>query len=477
MKTNFNTRKFKGGAYATTISAVVIAIVVVVNLMFTKLNFTVDLTADNKYSLTEETIEMLGELEDTITFYYLAPSGEGIDMFDKILSQYTKYGDTVKLVQKDPVTNPKFASQYTEDNIEQYSIIVVNETNGRSRYVPYSDMLIEESGIDYTTYQYYSEVTGLDMEGQLNSAIGYVTSEEVPTVYEATGHGMQELGADVIAMLEKANFQVKSGTDALDLMTLSEVPEDCDVLLIQTPETDFTAEEVAVLTEFMNQGGNLIFVVSYLNAEHPNLLGLMQSYGIEVSGNLLLEENSRYYMQAPYVLLPKTLSHDVTADISDSKYIVAQHSSALSFAEDSAENLNQRAFLTTSSSAYEKSMDAQSLYREEGDAAGTFYLGAYVEDANTGAEMTVFSSYYMFNEAYANNSAFGNIDLLVSSVNVLADVESNTTAVRTISLVEENYLMLTDAQINGIGILTVVLLPLFFLITGIVWVVYRKKHA
>ena len=48
MKTNFNTRKFKGGAYASTISVVVIAIVVVINLMFTKLNLTVDLTADGK---------------------------------------------------------------------------------------------------------------------------------------------------------------------------------------------------------------------------------------------------------------------------------------------------------------------------------------------------------------------------------------------------------------------------------------------
>lgn len=477
MKTNLNTRKFKGGAYATTISAVMIAIVVIVNLMFGKLNITVDLTADGKYSLTEETITMLEKLEDEITFYYLAPVGEGIDMFDKILSQYEKYGDKVKLVNKDPVTNPKFASQYTEESVEQYSIIVVNETNGRSRYVPYSEMLVEEYGMDYTTYQYYSEVTGLDMEGQLNSAIGYVTSEEIPTLYAATGHGMQALGTEVISMLEKANFQVKSGNDALDLMTTTELPEDCDVLLIQTPETDFTEDEVALLTEFMDNGGNLIFVVSYLNAEHPNFLGLLKNYGVELSGGLLMEESSRYYMQAPYILLPTTVSHDITEDVSDSKYIVAQHSSALSFAEDAGEHLNQRAFLSTSSTAYEKGLEAQSLYREDGDAAGTFYLGVYVEDTNTTGEMAVFSSYYIFNEVYANNSTFANIDLLINSVNVLADVESNTATVRTISLTEESYLMLSDAQINGIGLVTVILLPLMFLVTGIVWVVYRRKHA
>lgn len=477
MKTNFNTRKFKGGAYATTISAVVIAIVVIINLMFTKLNITVDLTADGKYSLTEETIEMLSELEDEITFYYLVQSGNEIDMFDKILSQYTKYGETITLVQKDPVLNPKFASQYTDESIEQYSIIVVNETNGRSRYVPYSDMLIEEYGIDYTTYQYYSEVTGLDMEGQLNSAIGYVTSEKLPTVYEASGHGMQQLGTSVVSMLEKANFRVYSGDDGLDLLTTAEIPEDCDVLLIHTPETDFTEDEVAMLTEYMNNGGDIIFVVSYLNADHPNFLSLLEAYGIELSGGLILEGSSRYYMQAPYVLLPLTVANDITDGISSSKYIIAQHSSPLKFAEDAADTLTQRAFLTTSSSAYEKGIDAQSFYQEEGDASGTFYIGVYVEDSETGAELAVYSSYYMFNEAYASGSTFANIDLLINSINVLADAENETVAVRTIDLTEETYLVLTDAQINMIGLITVVLLPLAVLVTGIVWVVYRRKHA
>lgn len=477
MKTNFNTRKFKGGAYAAALSAVVIAIVVIINLLFTRLNLTVDLTADKKYSLTEETITMLSELEDDITFYYLAPTGEGIDMFDKILSQYIKYGATVKLVQKDPVSNPKFASKYTEESVEKYSIIVVNESNGRSRYVSYSDMLIEEYGIDYSTYQYYSEVTGLDMEGQLNSAIGYVTSDDLPKVYAASGHGMQELGTEVISMLEKANFQVMSGDDALDLLTTEEIPADCDVLLIYTPETDFTKDEVAMLTNYMEQGGKLIFVVSYLNADHPNLLSLMEKYGIELSGGLIFEGSSRYYMQAPYVLLPQTASHDITNGISAGKYIIAQHSTPLYLADDIPENLTQRAFLTTSSSAYEKSIDAQSLYQEEGDADGPFYVGVYVEDSDTGAELAVYSSYYMFHEAYAGGSTFANIDLLINTINVLADAESNTVAVRTVDLTEDASLVLTDAQINMWGLITVVVLPLMFLVTGIVWVVYRRKHA
>ena len=477
MKTNFNTRKFKGGAYTTAISAIVIVMVVIVNLIFTRLNITVDLTSDGKFSITEETVTMLSGLEDEITFYYLAPSGEEIDLFDKILSQYTKYSDKITLVKKDPIMNPKFASRYTAQQVEEFSIIVVNEANGRSRYVAYSDMLIEEYGMDYNTYQYYSEVTGLDMEGQLNSAIGYVTMEHLPTLYETSGHGMQELGTEVISMLEKANIAVNYGDNALDLLTTAEIPQDCDVLLIHAPQTDFTESEVELLANYMNHGGNLIFVLSYMNSEHPNLMGLVNDYGILLEDGVLLEGNAQNYLQYPTVISAKVVMHDITSDVYLSKYVIAQCASGMTFAENARETLTQRAFLTTSSEAYIKDVDFESYYKENGDPSGTYYLGAYVEDSENGAELVVFSDLYMINDVYASQSTYGNINLLINSVNALADVENTTAAVRTISLVEDDYLVLTDAQINLIGSLTVILLPLGLLVCGIVWVVYRRKHA
>ena len=91
--------------------------------------------------------------------------------------------------------------------------------------------------------------------------------------------------------------------------------------------------------------------------------------------------------------------------------------------------------------------------------------------------MVVFSSYYMFDDVYASASTFANIDILVNSVNVLADVQDTTVAVRTIDLTEESMLTLTSAQTNMWGLLTVVVLPLAFLVNGIVWGVYRRKHA
>ena len=78
-----------------------------------------------------------------------------------------------------------FYQQYTDSAPSQNSMIVVSDA--RSRVVDYSD--IYEYSYDYSTYS--SSVDGYDAEGQLTSALQYVTKadSELPVIYEITGHG------------------------------------------------------------------------------------------------------------------------------------------------------------------------------------------------------------------------------------------------------------------------------------------------
>ena len=92
------------------------------------------------------------------------------------LEKYEEGSDHIKVEQKDPVVNPKFTSEYTSDDVATNSLIVV--CGDRSKVVNYSS--IYESSIDYNTYQ--STTTGFDGEGQIDSAISYVTSEDLPVL-------------------------------------------------------------------------------------------------------------------------------------------------------------------------------------------------------------------------------------------------------------------------------------------------------
>ena len=82
-------------------------------------------------------------------------------MVSKLLKKYEEASDHIKVETKDPVVNPKFTSEYTDEEVSSNSLIVVCED--RSKVVDYNN--IYESSIDYNTYSYTT--SGFDGEGQI----------------------------------------------------------------------------------------------------------------------------------------------------------------------------------------------------------------------------------------------------------------------------------------------------------------------
>ena len=64
----------------------------------------------------------------------------------------------------------------------------------------------------YYGYQSQSSITGYDAEGQITSAIEYVTmdADELPVIYQITGHNETEIGSNFQSVVSKANANLKS---------------------------------------------------------------------------------------------------------------------------------------------------------------------------------------------------------------------------------------------------------------------------
>ena len=62
LKKNFTSRQFKMGGYQTLVMVIVIVLVIVLNLVVHKLNITVDLSSDQKYTLTEKSKELENQI-------------------------------------------------------------------------------------------------------------------------------------------------------------------------------------------------------------------------------------------------------------------------------------------------------------------------------------------------------------------------------------------------------------------------------
>ncbi|MCR5584963.1 MAG: GldG family protein [Lachnospiraceae bacterium] len=452
---------------------IVLIAVIAVNLLFAKLNITFDFTDNGLYTITEDTKEYLKELEDDITIYYLEPDGNSVDMFDKVLNQFDKASKRVSVVVKDPSVYPAFASEYTDSENTDYGLIVVNESTGKSRFISEEEYVIVEYSMDYTTYAYESHTTGLDMEGQLDSAIGFVTSDETAKIYQSTGHGEDILGTETINLIEKANMEVANIT----LMTADEIPEDCNVLLIQTPQNDFTESEAEMLKAFLASGGKAIVNLSYLDADHENLMGVLADYGVSLADGIIFDKTNRMNRMYPaYYFVANVTAADINDGVYDQKYVVSQGSSAIK-TDTSAENLDLTNLLYTSSSSYLKAVNASTTEKEEGDEEGTFYLGCLISDSNTGAQLCVYSGIGLFADDFANKSSYGNINILINSIGELCDMEETSMAVRALDFTDVQYLSIPSAS-TALGIAAVlILIPLALLITGTVKVIIRRKRG
>lgn len=76
--------------------------------------------------------------------------------------------------------------------------------------------------MDYSTYT--QTKSAYDGEGQLTSAISYVTSDNQPKVYVITGHGESSLDSSFQSALEKMNISVEE----LTLLQQDAVPDDAE---------------------------------------------------------------------------------------------------------------------------------------------------------------------------------------------------------------------------------------------------------
>jgi len=142
IKASFTGRKFKSGAYVSVISAVVIVLILLINLIISEFDLKIDLSNNKLYTLTDETKEYIKNMEDDITIYYLVEAGNEAQIFQKIAEKFDSLSDKITLVQKDPVQYPTFAQQYVDDEISVGSFLVVNNRTNKAKYVDYNEMLV-----------------------------------------------------------------------------------------------------------------------------------------------------------------------------------------------------------------------------------------------------------------------------------------------------------------------------------------------
>lgn len=470
----FSKKHIKNGTYSIAISAVFVAVVIVLNLIAGEIPSKyseIDVSDQKLYSIGEQTKEMLGNLEKDVTIYQIAVSGSEDENITNLLKKYEDGSKHVKVVQKDPVVNPKFVSEYTSDNLSSNSLIVV--CGERSKVVDYNNMY--ESSINYNTYSY--ETTGFDGEGQITSAIAYVVSENLPVLYTLEGHGEAELDTSVKEDIEKANMEIKS----LNLIAQGEVPEDADCLMIVSPSSDISSDEKDALINYLENGGKAMIFSDCTEESMENFDAVLANYGLNRVKGLVIEGDMQYYaMQMPYYLLPDINSTDASSDAASAGYyVLAPYAQGIQKDVDVRDTVTINSLLTTSDSAYSKTnINSETLEKGSTDVDGPFDLGVSViesvgDDKET--KIVYYSTANLLEPQVNQMVSGGNEQLVMESLNWMTETEGNTSVSIPSKSLEVSYLTLTDYDASFWKICTIVLIPGFFIIAGfVVWFKRRK---
>ena len=133
IKKMFSSKSSRNGTYSVGLAVIVIAIAIVINLVAGQLPEkvkSVDLTTQNLYTLTDDSVKLINNLKQDVTLYVLSAENSADDTVVRTLENYEDESSHIKVEYVDPAVSPNFYSSYTDAAPSDGSIIAVSITNG-----------------------------------------------------------------------------------------------------------------------------------------------------------------------------------------------------------------------------------------------------------------------------------------------------------------------------------------------------------
>lgn len=471
VRQSFNNKNFKYGGYATILTFIMVGMLIILNLLAEQIPLKLDWSKNKIFSLSKQTYQIITDLKQDITVYALYESGKENTDITEILKKYSDHTNKIKLKYIDPNKNPGFAKRYAKDgtNLSIGSLVV--ESGKKVKVIPASDLF----NFDYSN-PYQPNVTSLAVEQRVTGAIMFVKSGKAPKIYTLEGHGEGALPLEISKQLETENYELTS----INLYTAS-LPQDIDVLVVNSPKQDLTMVEVDKIRRFMANQGRAIFMVDLLKNKLPNFQTLLRSFGVALQQMAIVEgDNTRYIQNNPLWIQPEMGGHQIVASlVSDKMPVIMPVAQGIEILDVKKRSLEIEPLLTTSASAWGKTdLNADSLNKTEHDIEGPFNIAVAVTDQSSSdqeakeSRMVVIGN-AMFLASDIINVIPGNANFLMNSFNWLQD--------QKVSLaIKPKSLLSMRLNINGFQTLllsgfVVIVIPLSVLGIGLmVWL--KRRH-
>lgn len=494
VKTAVHKEKFKHGSLAVVFTVVFIAVIIVINVLvsalttrFPSMNF--DLTKEGLNTLSDEATDVAKEIVNETTIYIIG--SEDAIRGDEVYSNYSlKYSqvanladrlhelnDKIKVEYIDPDMNPQFISDYADDSLTTGKVMV--KTDKRRKTLAVTDLFSIQQDSSTGQYNYYSKV-----DGALANALYLVNLDTVPVVAFATGHNEMLTVSDNLStftgMLNDNNFEVKEFN-----MLTDEIPEDASIVVLGTPTTDYTSEELSKLEAYLDDekmaSSRTLYVMTAPNAgwsSMPNLSSFLAEWGMEPQSQEVLESNTNNTLyNMPYAIfanvtdsvLSKTYDNVVKVQAAPVKRLFTANNDISTFSvietSDTAYLSNDEKVLETpETDTYTILAFAQRYMDNQGKICANVVVDGCAADFYDGSSLL-------------GNSTFGNKDVTLDLIKNLTGT-TDTRVGLTVNQTQTNTMDISasSAVTWSIGMmLFTIVVPVAVLVIGLV-IFLRRRH-
>ena len=285
------------------------------------------------------------------------------------------------------------------------------------------------------------------------------------------------------AYIENENVKLEE----LNILSKGSVPDDCNTLIIVTPDKDFEDVTTDAIIKYINKGGNILwFNASYaVTKELPNVNKVLATYGVDPfsSGYIIETDANKMFYGTPYIIIPEVGTSKITAKTASVMLVQSTKINIVNSEKLEELKVEKEDLLTASKESYFRSdLSIMDTNKTEKDQTGEFTVGAQftktVENDKKSKLVLYGENYFITDVPMGQNSqtplirVADNKDLALNSLADLTEREDDITVRKTSD--EVNYTP-TEQQDIIIKIIIFAVPCLIILVGIIVWQVRRRK--
>lgn len=251
-----------------------------------------DMSSSGIYNISDESKELISRIDKNVDICIINADGSNLPL-ERFIKNYAAQSQMISVAYEESEENSPYTIKIKcDDHFElldsSYLFYYENNSFGKLSVDDYNYLIENYSGNEAYAEQInkliYESTFYFNGDYMISYLIEYVVFGKIP--YIVIGHGENDAqNGNFVKILDTVGYRFKS----FDITSSKDIPEDVSCFVINDPIEDYSKDEAELILDYLKAGGRMILVTSEKNLEMPNLMSIVEYYGVKADAGFVAE--------------------------------------------------------------------------------------------------------------------------------------------------------------------------------------------